>query len=224
MASPDESPATRYYSESEVAAHNVYNDAWVSLFGKVLDITPLIAEYLGTRDSILTVPLVRFAGQDITHWFDPKSSQVRTHVDPVSNLTMPYTPHGRFIHVPPNEPSSRWSTNIAVPWWQDEQYIVGNLTKKSRSLRVVNTLTHQTHVFEVCSEETIKDIQRRYVLFNEHAGSYTWKCLGRVLDLHKTLEENGIADESEEMASLGINEQQHLPSLQLYYNDDLSVA
>lgn len=31
--------------------------------------------------------------------------------------------------------------------------------------------------------------------YNVHAASYTWKRLGKVLDMNKTLQENGIADE-----------------------------
>ena len=48
--------ANCYYTPNEVAVHNVYNDAWVSVFGKVLNITPLIAEYVGTPGSL---PLLR---------------------------------------------------------------------------------------------------------------------------------------------------------------------
>ena len=28
---------------------------------------------------------------------------------------------------------------------------------------------------EVCSEETLEEIQRRYLAYNQHSGSYTWK-------------------------------------------------
>jgi hypothetical protein len=45
-----------------------------------------------------------------------------------------------------------------------------------------------------------------------------------VLDLQKTLEENGIRDESAESESLGMNEDQFLPCLHVYFNDDLTYA
>jgi hypothetical protein len=34
----------------------------------------------------------------------------------------------------------------------------------------------------------------RYKKHNKHGGSYTWKRLGRPLDMEKTLAENGIED------------------------------
>jgi len=37
-----------YYSREEVAEHNVPNDCWVSFFGKVYDLTPLIEKHRGT--------------------------------------------------------------------------------------------------------------------------------------------------------------------------------
>jgi hypothetical protein len=36
------------------------------------------------------------------------------------------------------------------------------------------------------------------MVINHHAASYTWKRLGKPLDMEKTLEENGIADETAE--------------------------
>jgi len=48
-------------------------------------------------------------------------------------------------------------------------------------------LTEDADVIEVPSEETINEIQERYKKINYHAGSYTWKRLGRPLDMRKTL-------------------------------------
>ena len=60
--------------------------------------------------------------------------------------------------------------------------------------------------------------------YNAHAASYTWKYNGRNLDMNKTLEENGVADESEEFYKLSMNEELFLPALHLYLNDDLTEA
>lgn len=46
----------------------------------------------------------------------------------------------------------------------------------------------------------------RYEEINVHAGSYTWKRLGRPLDMTKTLEDNDIADETDEFERMGIPE------------------
>ena len=62
--------------------------------------------------------------------------------------------------------------------------------KKVRKIMIVNTLTHQENIIEVCSEETIYEILDRYKVINEHAESYTWKRTQRVLDMELTLEEN----------------------------------
>lgn len=44
----------------------------------------------------------------------------------------------------------------------------------------------------------------------------------RPLDMEKTLQENGVADESEEFEELGISEDFYVPVLHLYFNDDLT--
>ena len=46
----------------------------------------------------------------------------------------------------------------------------------------------------------------------------------KVLDMKKTLEENGIIDDAEETDTLGINEEDlYFPAIFIYFNDDLSV-
>lgn len=57
-------------------------------------------------------------------------------------------------------------------------------------------LTKHDDILEVASEENINEILDRYLELNLHAASYTWKRLGKVLDMSMTLEENGIPDES----------------------------
>lgn len=59
-------------------------------------------------------------------------------------------------------------------------------------------LTESLRETEVPSEECINEILDRYKEINEHAASYTWKRLGRPLDMEKTLEENDIFDETDE--------------------------
>ena len=75
--------------------------------------------------------------------------QLRVHVDPLTNCTIPYTPSGRFIHVPPPCPSSDWANNFGRPWWRDDTYCIGILSGKTRFVKIINTLTSQNHVLEV---------------------------------------------------------------------------
>ena len=44
------------------------------------------------------------------------------------------------------------------------------------------------------------------------------------LDMEKTLEENGIKDETEEMQKLGVDQDFYVPVIHLYYQDDLTTA
>jgi len=77
---------------------------------------------------------------------------------------------------------------------------------------------------KICSEETIREILQRYLPYNAHAGSYTWKYNGINLDMDKTLADNGIEDCDEQFFSLRIDERQFLCALHVYFNDDLTEA
>ena len=56
----------------------------------------------------------------------------------------------------------------------------------------MNQLTGQDDIIDVCAEETLEEIRERYTKYNAHAKGYTWRRLGKPLDMSKTLEENGI--------------------------------
>jgi hypothetical protein len=112
----------RYFTSEEVASHNSSQDCWVSIFDTVYDLTPLIQENRGA----LCVPLIEAAGTSISHWFDEKTVDVKTFVDPERNIVVPYTPYGRFIHVPPPDPRDR-TPLVDLPWWKDDSYKVGKV-------------------------------------------------------------------------------------------------
>ena len=101
---PEEEKDLPYFTKRQVGDHNAADDCWISLNGKVLDLTSLIVANRGS----LAQPLIAAAGEDISFWFDKKTGDVKTFIDPDRNLRMPYTPMGRFLHVPPPEPSSDW--------------------------------------------------------------------------------------------------------------------
>ena len=77
---------------------------------------------------------------------------------------------------------------------------------------------------QICAEETMNDILKRYLPYNSHASSYTWKYFGQNLDMNKTLLENGINDESEDFFELRMDEDEFLPPISLYFNDDLTES
>lgn len=102
--------------------------------------------------------------------------------------------------------------------------MIGRLTVRSRKIKIINMLTKHEDVLEVASEETINEILDRYLELNLHSASYTWKRLGRVLDMNKTLAENEIPDETDELIELGIDVDEYIPAIHLYFNDDLTIA
>lgn len=167
----------RYFTPAEVAEHNLPEDLWVSYLGSVYDLTPLAQEHKGEGRSLdqgqgvhgsggglgqpaltaaapspgdlLLKPIIEVAGQDISHWFDPKTRDIRKHVDPLTGTLRYRTPRGRFLHVPPQLPRSDWANDFGKPWWQGTRYEVGRLSAKTRSIRIINTLTSQEHTLEV---------------------------------------------------------------------------
>lgn len=132
-------------------------------------------------------------------------------------MAVPYTPFGRFVHVPPPLPRSDWEAP-AIPWWLDNSQCIGKLSKKTRKIKIINTLTKEDHILEVCSEETVSAIQNRYLTsFNSHAKSYMWKRLGTLIDMSQNLEANSIKDESDLFEKVGMNLDDYLPAIHLYF-------
>ncbi|KAK6177692.1 hypothetical protein SNE40_015743 [Patella caerulea] len=211
----------KYFTPNEVSVHNTIDDLWVSFLGKVYDLTPLCEKYKG---DVLLKPILQTAGKDISNWFNPKLKDIRTHIDPLTGCVIPYCPNGRFIHIPPPYPDSDWANDFGRPWWKDESYVVGILSKKTRFIKIINTLTSQEQVIEVCSEENMLEILDRYLKYNQHAASYTWKYDGRNLDMKKNLEDNAIPDEDEDFYTLSMNDDTFLQAVHLYFNDDLTES
>jgi hypothetical protein len=90
---------------------------------------------------------------------------VKTHIDPTTNLEVPYTPFGRFIHVPPTEPDANWTTDFGTPWWKDDRYNVGKLTRKTTRIKLVNMLTQHEHIMEVRVIALLTDVRSLTSLF-----------------------------------------------------------
>lgn len=214
-------PRPRYFTPNEVSIHNTAKDCWVSFLGKVYDLTPFIEANAG---DILLKPIIEMAGQDISHWFDPKAKDIKKHIDQSTGCQLYHTPHGRFSHVPPPFPASDWANDFGKPWWKDDKYSPGILSAKTRFLNIINGLTLQKQIVEVCAEENMFEILQRYLKYNAHAASYTWKYDCKVLDMNKTLSENGIPDDDADFYTLRMRDDQFLQSVILYYNDDLTEA
>ncbi|KAJ3215374.1 Cytochrome b5 domain-containing protein 1 [Dinochytrium kinnereticum] len=208
---------SRYYTRAEVELHNAPTDLWISWLGMVYDLTVLAEERKGDP---LLAPILKNAGKDISHWFDKRTGDLKQHINPLTGAVTPYTPEGRFLHVPPPLPRADWAVcETVTPWWLDrDAYCIGKLSQRTRKIRIINTLTKDEHVIEVCAEERLSAIQERYMAYNSHAKGYMWKRLGVLLDMNVTLEQNGIRDEGIHMERLGMDEEQYLPAIHLYFS------
>lgn len=116
------------FAPFEVVIHNKPNDCWVSLLGKVLDITPLIKEYSGEK---CIKPLLAMAGKDISHWFDERTGDIQHYIHPETGVRVPYCPHGLLPDVSVVVPATSWKPLESPPWWKNEKYQVkfSNLPK-----------------------------------------------------------------------------------------------
>lgn len=107
----------KYYHPEEVRKHNTANDCWVSIFNDVYDLTQIIQIFY----SKLTDPIVKAAGQDISHWFDPITKNVFAFIQPKvcvvegSCYKGYYAPNGQYLHLPPNYPDSSWKPDYKIP-------------------------------------------------------------------------------------------------------------
>ena len=216
----------RFYTPEEVKAHNKANDCYVSIFHEVFDLTTFIQE----NYSALMDPIIKAAGTDISHWFDPETKEPKTCVLEGTNLKGYYAPNGLYPHIPSAYPDAEWNYDFDIPWWKNSNYKIGKLTKKVRKINIMNTLNEHVDLIECCEEETINEILERYKRYNDHAESYTWKRLQKCLDMEKTLNENNIPDETDDHFAIydddvrNIEAKEYIPIIHLYFNDDLTEA
>lgn len=88
----------KYFTPSEVAAHCVPTDCWVSYLGRVYNLTPLCEEHAG---NVLLKPITSSAGLDISHWFDPETKDVSIlNTKPLQWLQMLQIYIDQDIHAP----------------------------------------------------------------------------------------------------------------------------
>lgn len=95
-----------------------------------------------------------------------------------------------------------------------------------------NTLTEQEDKIEVCEEETLAEIRRRYLAINRHAGAYGMKSFVKdkngkwtlqELKMHKTLTQNGIPNEAASFEEIGMDHERVIPTILVYWMDDLTA-
>ena len=69
---PPPNKIRRYYTPDEVKFHNSANDCWIIIFNEVFDLTKLVQN----NYSRIIDPIIKEAGNDISHWFDSQTKDV----------------------------------------------------------------------------------------------------------------------------------------------------
>lgn len=101
----------RYYTPDEVKLHNLATDCWVSFFNEVYDLTELVQKNFNH----LVDPIVKNAGCDISHWFDPLTRDPKLCVINGTSLQGYFCPNGYYLNVPPDFPDADWDYSFDIP-------------------------------------------------------------------------------------------------------------
>ena len=210
-------PSSSFFTREDLSHHCTPNSLWVSLFSSVYDLTDLVKRHSGSSE---VQSLLKFAGGDVSHFFDPKTKQpLRMHVyNKIGFRTFPSVLHGVDLNLTTRKEEQD------KPWWKDKSMQVGFLTKKEVTVKIINVFVFQETKMVVPIEETLAQIRERYLVYNFHAKSYSWKSIeGHLLDMGDTLEQNGLIQDLPEAISLQLPEECRLvPTIFLHFNDDLT--
>lgn len=200
-----------HYTRDEVVIHNSPDDIWVIVNDRVFDLKNLVLKRSESMNDVSKTflkffqwnlwyvrlqclrLLVQFAGKDLSWCFNERG-------EPLQRINQ----HGNSLPVFP--PAYEKESEDSEFWWRN---IIGKITCIERRIRIINTLTRKTISMNVCDEDSIFDIQRKYAKrFNRNAGNYVWrktsshdKSSGR-LNLEKTLTQNGILYQKNEKLGL----------------------
>ncbi|KAH0571354.1 Cytochrome b5-like Heme/Steroid binding domain-containing protein [Spironucleus salmonicida] len=221
-----------FFTPKEIKEHCTPSDCWVSKFGKVYDYTNLIKR----SPAKLVEALSRSAGEDVSSWFDPTTGDFYKISNPLDEndryrlpLGLPtlhtadvYSPIQQEIDHQPITTVDAASPTVENPWWRDQSYCIGNLTKNAREIDILNSLTSQKHRLEVADELTIAEIAGRYNRFNSNClTGYQWRFDGQPLKMDDTLTNNKIMDERPIFLKLGWPQDQwHIPCIILVWKDE----
>ena len=198
------SPPSVYFIPNEVVVHNSVNDMWIIVHKMVFDLTNLFKKRSDTmndvsvnnyRKSIYCIIsfslqnlhlLLGYAGKDLSWAFDERER------NPMKRINQ------NFESVPVFPPVYEKESDESEFWWHDKN-IIGQLTSMERRIRVINTLTKKIIFMNVCEEDTLHKIRKKYSkTYNSNDKNYVWcktstkdKISGR-LYTEKTLTQNGI--------------------------------
>lgn len=200
----------KYFLKDEVVVHKCVHNFWIIIYGKILDLT----SFLETRTSSMTKSLellLQYGGKDLSHFFDKETGK------PIMRMTA----SGNMVPIfPPvlEKSDSDYFGNRHLYWWNDPMYVIGQITSQPRKIRIINTLLATTQKMVVCEEDTIKDIQMKYRVYNWNYENYHWRKYDAERDVYlglcieRTLSENGLL--------LQEYKDPHTPSLWLFFKEE----
>ncbi|CAF1614550.1 unnamed protein product [Rotaria magnacalcarata] len=200
-----------FYIFNELAQHNDSTDAWICIFTYIYDITSLIQK---TRGTVVYQLLSKYAGQDISSWFDEQTLEPRKRIDPHT--------HESVLLVQPLSIIETFGT----PFWKTKDLLIGRLAEHSRYIRLIhNFAPKESYLLEIAEEETIGQIAKKFLKHNSHGFSYIWQYDGKKLDFNKTLTGNGMPNEECFHDQYGWrSDNENCPTIILYFSDDLTIA
>lgn len=200
-----------FSSLEELWEHNHRDDAWISLFGQIYDITELIERAKGTP---IFDQYLQYAGEDLSHLFDEETKEPRWFIDPHTHQPMSVMKNLSLIE------------SMDLSFWNRSARSIGHLIVQPRWIRLrYVSFPERIHLLQVDEEETVRDIARKLLRFNRHIYSYRWRYDGRTFDFNKTLTENGLVNDETFHDQHGWrSDQEHCPTILLDYIDDLTIA
>lgn len=198
----------KYFLTDEILLHNKLDDIWFILNNRILNLTHLFQNAENRLEKILLQELYLYAGKDISHFFDANNKPLQQisisgKQYPLLAATLIRSKKENIVDnastVTPLLPLLPSDTHNSTFWWNNERYVIGMVSRQTRTIRIINTLTYNENIFHVCDEDTIEIIQRKYnERFKCLQQSFVWLKKDndndfQYLDKTKTLDENGIS-------------------------------
>lgn len=203
-------PRSGWFTAEDLAAGELRGAVYLVLFGRVFDLQERVARGVPGRAVRFWRELI---GQSVDRFFNSRTG-CPAQCHPLLALETRS----------PTQAELGLAAAGESPWWAEEGLRAGRLSSGEIDVRIVNTLTFEEQRLRVPGEESLAEIADRYLFFNAHALSYTWKDVeGRKLDMAGTLGDNGLLAGLAEEAGLLLPAEERLqPLLLLHFNDDLT--
>jgi hypothetical protein len=149
----------KYFTKKEVALHNKTEDAWLIVSGKIYNLSSVISKYGPDAEELK--PLLMFAGKDVSHWFEKDTDNVKHFPPPISEKSSSkYVNYSQFVNYVDIDSGKKMPFSLhgipphvldapKIRWWNDEKLLVGEITRKSRLVKIINAIIGNSTILEV---------------------------------------------------------------------------